>query len=219
MKIRRVLTASSIALAMVLVTMTARATTTGNPGPHAGIKLGPGSSVWLEGKSNLHEFESRTSTVEARFTRNDADSAPASPAELLRFVHASGVRSLDVEVPTKSLHSSKDGLDKNLWHDLLAEKYPAIQFHLSQYSVTPQDAGRDTLAIRAEGTLVIAGRERPATLTARAYRGDNGLWVEGSYSLRMTEFGIKPRTMMLGTLRVKDEVVVHYRLLLVPGGK
>jgi len=219
MKIRRILSATAIALAMAVVTMTVRAATTGNAGPPAGIGLGPGSSVWLEGSSNLHEFESRTSTFEVRFTRNEADSAPASPLDLERFFRASGVRSLDVAVPTTSLHSGKAGLDKNLWQDLAAEKYPAIQFHLAQYTVAPAEAGHDTLSVRAEGALTIAGHERPATLNARAWRAGNGLWIEGSHALRMTEFGIKPRTMMLGALRVKDDVVVHYRLLLTPGGK
>jgi len=32
----------------------------------------------------------------------------------------------------------------------------------------------------------------------------------------MSEFGIKPPTMMMGTLRVGDAVTVSYRLLLVP---
>ena len=65
--------------------------------------------------------------------------------------------------------------------------------------------------------LTVAGRERPVTLAARACGGDQGLWLEGRETLRMTDFGIKPRTMMLGSLRVKDQIIVRYRMLLVPG--
>ena len=54
--------------------------------------------------------------------------------------------------------------------------------------------------------------ERPALIDA------NGVWLEGTHALLMTEYGIKPRRMMLGTLRVKDRIAVHFRLLLVPGG-
>jgi hypothetical protein len=63
----------------------------------------------------------------------------------------------------------------------------------------------------------VAGRERPVALIARAYIADQGLWLAGRETLLMTDFGIKPRKMMLGTLRVKDQIVVNYRLLLVPG--
>jgi hypothetical protein len=60
------------------------------------------------------------------------------------------------------------------------------------------------------------GRERPVTLEARAIRNGSGVWLEGSRGLRMTDYGIKPPTMMLGTLRVGDSITVRYRLLLVP---
>jgi hypothetical protein len=32
--------------------------------------------------------------------------------------------------------------------------------------------------------------------------------------LRMTQFGIKPPTMMMGALRTSDDVVIHFDLLL-----
>lgn len=185
----------------------------------ASIKLGPGSTLWLQGKSNMHDFESRTTTVSVTFTRDANTAAPSTADELATFLRASGVRSLDVEVPVKSLRSSKAGLDKNLWQDLRADQHPAITFHLTGYTVTSLESNSDTIAIKADGLLTVAGHERPITLTSRAYRSEEGLWLEGSEKLLMTEFGIKPRTMMLGTLRVKDPIVVRYRLLLVPGNK
>ncbi|MEO5987353.1 MAG: YceI family protein, partial [Candidatus Eisenbacteria bacterium] len=112
----------------------------------------------------------------------------------------------------------KEGIDKNLWKDLQAEVFPTIQFHLTKYTVGANPAKGDTTHLQAEGVLRIAGRERPVTLRMHAYRSAEGLWVDGNERLRMTDYGIKPRTMMLGTLRVKDEVVVRYHLLLIPQG-
>ena len=183
----------------------------------AAIELGPGSVLWLEGKSNLHGFESKSSKVTVKFTRDPGTKAPSTAAELEALLRASGVRNLSVDVPVKSLHSDKEALDKNLWKDLRSDDYPAIQFHLNRYTLTSKESRGDTMDIRAEGSLTVAGREQPVTLAGRAYRSDHGVWLDGTQPLRMTEFGIKPRTMMLGTLRVKDEVAVHYRLLLVPG--
>ena len=118
----------------------------------------------------------------------------------------------------RSLRSAKSGLDKNLWKNLRADEFPAIRFHLAKYDVAPAGASPDTLRIRAEGTLEVAGATRPDTLDARAYRTAQGLWIEGDEPLLMSDFGIRPPTMMMGTLRVKDRIVVRYRLLLVPGG-
>lgn len=217
MRIRGASIAAAVACMTVLAALWVPPTTAQNPELPATITLGPGSALWLEGKSNLRGFESRTTKVSVKFTRDPNTSAPSTPKELAAFLRASGVRNLQVEVPVTSLRSSKAGLDKHLWRDLRADNHPAVTFHLTDYTVTPVESKGDTIVIKAEGVLRVAGRERPVTLTARAYRADHGLWLEGSQTLRMTDFGIKPRTMMLGTLRVKDQIVVRYRLLLVPG--
>ena len=216
MKMRRAWSVTLIACAMSFVALGAHAAATLAAALPTSARLGPGSTLWIEGKSNLHDFESRTTTIAVKMLRDSSASAPATSAELETLVRGFFVRSLDVEVPVTSLHSGKDGLDKNLWKDLRADDHPAIQFHLTKYSVSASTAKSDTAEIHAEGQLQIAGREQPVTLVAHAYRSDAGLWISGSHGLRMTDFGIKPRTMMLGTLRVQDAVVVHYRLLLIP---
>jgi hypothetical protein len=33
----------------------------------------------------------------------------------------------------------------------------------------------------------------------------------------MSEYDVKPPTMMMGTIRVRDSVSVHFKLLLAPG--
>ena len=176
--------------------------------------LGPGSTLWLEGKSTLHDFESRTSQATMTLTRDPATPAPADAAGLESAIKTSAVRSLDLEVPVTSLKSEKSGLDKNLWKYLKAEEHPTIRFHLSQYTVEP--AAGDTLRIHARGTLDIAGVQRPDTLDARAFRTPQGVWLEGKEPLLMSDFGVKPPTMMLGTVKVADRIEVHYRMLLVP---
>lgn len=176
-----------------------------------GLGLGPGSALWLKGTSNIHDFEARSTAVVVRFS-----GAPATAAEFEAHVLAAGPTGLEVEVPTSSLRSAKAALEKNMWKDLRADEFPTIMFKLGKYTVQPQATPSDTLTLRLEGVLRIAGQERPVQLTARAHRGDAGMWVEGSYALKMSDYGIKPRTMMMGTLRVRDAITVGYRLLLAP---
>ena len=179
--------------------------------------VGPGSSLWLNGTSNVHEFEGRTKEMTFVLLGDSTAAPPADAAALEAMIRASGVRGAELTVPVRSLHSGKDGLDKNMWKALQADAHPDIRFHLARYTVTG-NAG-DTLRIRGEGTLEIAGTQKPDTLEARAWRTPQGVWLEGREDLRMTTFGVKPPTMMMGTMRVHDPVTVQYRLLLVPGAE
>ena len=209
----------AIALTLTLLAATAgRAAAAQRSALPGGIALRPDSPLWLEGKSNVHDFESRSTTLTATFTRRPGTKLPTTASQIEDVLRASGVRGLELTLPTRSLHSNKDGLDKNLWQDLRADQYPAIRFHLSRYTMAPRPAHGDTLELSVEGTLTVAGRERPVTVAGRVYRGPHGVWLEGTHALLMTEYGIKPRRMMLGSLRVKDRIAVHFRLLLVPGG-
>ena len=178
------------------------------------VKLGPGSVLWLDGTSSLHEYESRTSQLGFDMARDPATHDPADAADLAEMIRHSGIRSVDVKVPVGTLRSGKSGLDRNMMKTLHADQYPDIRFHLARYTAS----GADTVDISAEGTLTVSGQERPVTLEARAYRGPGGVWLEGTHGLRMTEFGIKPPTMMMGAIKVGDPVTIHYKLLLSPVG-
>ena len=67
-------------------------------------------------------------------------------------------------------------------------------------------------AVQAEGTLTIAGQSQPAILPGKLYPGGGGLWLDGQYTLKMSTFGIKPPTMMMGTIKVGDAVTIRYHL-------
>lgn len=185
-------------------------------GAPAGVRIGTGSVLWIEGSSNIHDWESRTTQMSVQLTRDSSAATPATPVELEALVREGRVDGLVLEVPVRALHSKKSGIDKNLWNDLKAEQHPTITFRLQRYSLASRAAKSDTTELRAEGTLQVAGQERPVSLTGRVHLTDAGLRLDGSHAMRMTEFGIKPRTMMLGTLRVRDEITVHYQLLLAP---
>ncbi len=183
------------------------------------VVLGPGSVLWLEGTSTLHPFESRSSDVAIELRRDPGAKDPADVAGLIGLIRASGVRGVAVRVPVATLRSEKSGLDKNLRKAMKAEKYPDVRFALTQYAPATPASATDTIAIDAKGTLTITDHEHPIALSARAYPAAQGVWLEGSESLLMSEYGIPPPTLMLGAIRVGDRITVKYRLLLVPKGE
>lgn len=212
--------ASSKSLALLVVLALACAAVPASsqapaPAP-AAVRLGPGSTLWIEGGSNVHEWESRTTQPTVKLLR-DASSADANDvAALDAWLRGGGLKGLDLGVPLATMHSKKGStLDKNLLKALKAEQNPEITFHLTQAKVG--EPSGDSLSVSADGVLRIAGRERPITVAGRLVRSEAGVWLNGSHGLRMSEYDVKPPTMMLGTMRVHDSVSVYFKLLLAPG--
>jgi hypothetical protein len=180
------------------------------------VKLGPGSALWLEGSSNVHDWESRTTQPTLKLLRDASAADPADVAALDQWLRSGGLRGLDLGVPLATMHSKKGStLDKNMLKALRADQNPEITFHVTQAKVG--DAAGDSIAVSADGVLRIAGRERPITVAGRLVRSEAGVWLKGSHGLRMSDYDVKPPTMMLGTMRVRDSVSVHFDLLLAPG--
>jgi polyisoprenoid-binding protein YceI len=138
-----------------------------------------------------------------RFTVEVADDASAVDA---RF----DARSLEVVGAMRHGAGAAGGpsardrhtIESNLKKDVLAaDRYPEIRFVSSSVA-------RDGDRAIVQGTLTLHGRARPLTVEAR--RSD-GRW-RARVTLRQPDFGIKPYSAMLGTLRIKPEVIVEISL-------
>ena len=66
------------------------------------------------------------------------------------------------------------------------------------------------------GLLTIRGQAKPVMLTLRAAIREEGIWIEGSGRVRLSDFGLKPPRGVLGVRLVigtKDEMNVLFGLL------
>jgi hypothetical protein len=182
------------------------------------LNLMPGSKLWLTGSSTIHEYSSTASKLEVAFGHQDAAWNAALPRgeAIEKLIQQHGVTSIVLTVPVKGLHSGKDGLDKNMYKALLAEKHPEIRFGMTTYDVHDGPKSGE-LAIDAKGKLSIAGVEKEQPITASAVREGDAVRLRGRVPLKMTQFGVKPPTMMMGTLRTSDDVIVHFDLLIGAG--
>jgi polyisoprenoid-binding protein YceI len=79
-------------------------------------------------------------------------------------------------------------------------KRTTIEFRST--AVTPDPGDPDTLHV--EGELTLAGRSRPVAFDLRT-AGDR---LTGAVTLTQSDFGIKPFSILFGTLKVVDEVEV-----------
>lgn len=169
-------------------------------------RLLPESRLWLEGVSTLHPFASTATAMNMAFAWGPGapDSAPAA-------FKAGAPASMTLTIPVAKLKSAHKGLDQNLQKTLKADKNPDLVFALRSYSITPP------ATLEATGDLTVAGVTKPQAIRATLRDEDGRAVVEGEHALLMTDFGIKPPTMMLGAVKVQDRIVVKFHLELKSG--
>ncbi|HEV3073143.1 MAG TPA: YceI family protein, partial [Thermoanaerobaculia bacterium] len=89
---------------------------------------------------------------------------------------------------------------------------PVIRFTLVDYKA--EEAKDGSLLVKAHGRLSIAGVEKDTVVEATCRFGPGGVEVTGAKDVLMSDFGIKPPVMMLGTIKTADKVVVRFALKL-----
>lgn len=165
------------------------------------LVLLPESRLWIEGTSTFHAWKATaTELTLAGQAVESSDALQWAISEVL------------VRIPVRGLKSGTTGLDENMYKDLKAEKYPTITFRLKECVPTETGSGEGA-PVRIIGWLAVAGKERLLEIPARWHVQGQRIRVTGSTALRMTDFGIKPRTFMV-VMKLHDEVRVHFDLLL-----
>nr|WP_240163283.1 YceI family protein [Mycolicibacterium sphagni] len=83
------------------------------------------------------------------------------------------------------------------------KKYPQITF-------SAEDISKTEAGYRLDGTVEIHGTSRPQTVDVAV--GDSGdVWVmSASVPVLQTQFGVKPYSLFVGSLKVADEVNLRF---------
>jgi polyisoprenoid-binding protein YceI len=128
----------------------------------------------------------------------------------------SSVKKLQVKVPVRSLKCGHGGMDNNLYKALKADDVPEISYTLSSFDVVP-GAAKDAFTVKTVGALTVVGTEKTVNMEVSASRtADGGLRADGELPLLMTDFGVKPPTALLGTLRTDNKITVKFSLIVGP---
>ena len=173
----------------------------------APITFQPESRLWVDGTSTVRSYTCRATTLQGNVTAAGSDASLAI-AELQK-----AIRTVDVSVPVQSLDCGNGTMNGHLRNALKMEANPTIKFRVSQYDVVPGGASEGT--VKLKGNLTIAGQEKPVTIDASVATDAAGaLRVKGSKEILMSEFGVRPPTLMMGTLKVRDRVVVNFDVVL-----
>ncbi len=176
------------------------------------LKLGEGSKLWLAGNSTLHAYES---TATELLLESDVvmGQKSAIPDAIYSGIEAAGrVAGLRLTVPVRGLKSGIVGFS-GLMHKALKHKaHPNIIFVMKSYTVAKDAKQPDVFMITAEGDLTLAGVTNRLSITMTGLLEGDYAHVTGARDLLMTDFGVEPPTMMFGTIKADDKVVVKWDL-------
>lgn len=169
------------------------------------LTLRPGSKLWLEGDSNLHEWSCTANQVRAEI---DVDAERGGEAP-----RPSGVESVAVTIPVAQIGCGNGKMESNLRKALKADVHPNIEFRLTR-TLSFELVEEGVFVVVVEGELSVAGAARTVQLQVTGSdSGDGGLRIQGRQALLMTEFGVEPPTALLGMLKTDDEFVVLFDLV------
>lgn len=168
--------------------------------------LSPASRFEVKtGKAGLFGFAGHSHVVRARAFSGRVVYYPGAPANS-RVEVSIPTDSLEVLTPpdTSEIRKVTETMRAEVLH---IDQYPQITF--SSTSVAPTGEG-----FHVEGVLTVAGQSRDVGADVTATIGRDTLQARGSFSVKQTDFGIRPyRGGPANTVRVADRVTLTLEVL------
>ena len=156
------------------------------------------NSVVIKGTSNVHKWEEKIGQLNG------------SATVLIEGEQITGLSEAHFEIPVKSIKSSKGSImDNKTYQALKSDECATIQLKLQKGSISGID-------LKATASLTIACVTKTVDLVSTIKPlGNNQFEIAGSKKLKMTDFGIKPPTALLGTMVTGDEITIEYNIKLI----
>lgn len=165
-------------------------------------RLAIGQDVYIKvsGSSNVHDWSMMSTVMESKgeFTGN---------GENITAVHA-----FSFQLAVKSLKSEHATMDSRMCKSVNESKYPTIIYKLTSATVTPGAKGK--FLIVSKGELTMAGVTQRISLDVTAMPNfNNSITISGAKKIKLTDYGIKPPSYMLGTMKVYNDLTIEFNLI------
>lgn len=153
------------------------------------------SDITINGETNVkHDFTIKATQVNGKITV--ADNLP---------------KTLTVEIPVSSLISGERLMDKKMHEAFDEPKNSTIKFNMTE--VNSIQVNGENIAVTVTGDLTLRGATKKVTLKADGKVTSPGVYTfQGVLPIKMSDYGMKAPTAMMGTLKTKDQVTVNYNV-------
>jgi len=155
-------------------------------------------TVGIHGTSNLHDWDESVGTVtgDGAIDWNSDGSFDLTAMNIKMEVHS--IKSTEGSI-----------MNNNTYKALKADSNPQITFALTS-PVKSIPSGAHVIA--AKINLTIAGVTKAIDMSVSANAQAHGdITFEGSKTIKMTDYGIKPPVALFGTLKTGDDITIKFK--------
>ena len=121
------------------------------------------------------------------------------------------------ECRATDLKSESSLMNKKAYSAMKSEVFPDIKYKMTELAVNPSD--NTNFSENTKGLLTVAGKTNnisfPVSAAMSGLGGKTTISVKGETELDMSDFGIIPPVLMLGTLRTGNRIKVAFSLLFI----
>ncbi|MEP6262270.1 MAG: YceI family protein [Gillisia sp.] len=156
----------------------------------------------IAGTSSLHAWESNITLIEGKGTFQIIDNVITS------------IKDAEIKITVKGIKSEKGSkMDQKTYETFKADEYPYITYSFNNAVIKINDS--QIVNMETIGMLSIAGVSKSVPISAVGKKLPNGdLHLTVSKKIKMTDFGMDPPVMFLGTMKVGDEITVNFDFVL-----
>jgi hypothetical protein len=124
------------------------------------------------------------------------------------------VFAIDAEIDAATVRKvNQNMLGKEI---LDVQGFPEAVFQKASIKKTGKQSNRGLPEYQLEGEFTLHGVTRPVTILCDMEDKDGWHHVRGKFTIKQTDFGIKPYTKAFGAVGIKDELVIQGDLWVVP---
>ena len=121
------------------------------------------------------------------------------------------VRTNAMDVLDEMASDDRKKLEQMMYEVLEVQRFPTAVYESKQ--ITVQKQSEDMLLAHVTGALSFHGVTQTQSLDARITRMGTMLRISGDFSLRQSDYAIKPVSFAGGALRLKDELKFTFELV------
>jgi polyisoprenoid-binding protein YceI len=164
-----------------------------------------GNSVKIDGTSTIHDWTVQGGIIGGSMELDSAfvsDPTKAQPGKIPAKVN--------VVIPVRTLKSGNGKMDTVMYQAMKQQDHPRIEYHLNELTLKETPKAADSpYNFDSKGHLVVAGVTNAVSFPVTMTRSDKVLKVSGTTKTKMTQFGIKPPTL-IGILSTGDDVTLKF---------
>jgi len=156
-------------------------------------------AVTIDGTSNLRDWQEKVGEVTGDMTATVNEDKSIA------------LRAIRISMKVLSIKSNIGrAMDNKTYEALKASAYPEILFTVSA-PVRLVQVRDCQAAIPVRGELALAGISKPMIMLVKTFAISQGvLQFEGSQTIKMSDYGVRPPTALFGTMRAGPDITIHF---------